>query len=210
MTTEHQHHLSNTHYQGTKLAAAERAIIAVHGRGASAADILTLMPHLAVSDFAQIAPQATARTWYPYSFMAPIRQNEPGLSSALKLLNELVDQCLAANIPGNQIYLIGFSQGACLTLEFAARHARRYGGVFALSGGLIGDELDVSRYSNNFEQTPIFLGCSDVDPHIPLHRVEESAAILQSLGATVTKEIYPNMPHTIIQQELDQVNAVLK
>lgn len=204
-----QHQINATLRKGSSLDDAKKAIIMVHGRGASPEDILTLTPHLQVDGFAQLAPRATASTWYPYSFLAPPEQNEPGLSSALQLLGQLVDQCIEAGIATEHLYLLGFSQGACLTLEYAARNALRYGGVFALSGGLIGDQLEANRYQGDFGGTPIFLGCSDVDPHIPLTRVEESATQLTQMGASVTKNIYPNMPHTIIQEEIDVVNKLL-
>lgn len=210
MFSNHHHDISKTLYRGAPLAQAPRVAIFVHGRGASAEDILTLAPHLELDGFALIAPQADQDTWYPYSFMAPTHQNEPGLSSALTLLEQLMHQCLAAGIPSEHIYWLGFSQGACLTLEFAARHARRFGGVYAFSGGLIGDVINRSNYQDAFAQTPVFIGCSDVDPHIPLERVEESAAVLRELGAFVTKRIYPNMPHTIIQDEIELVNALLR
>lgn len=210
MFSNHHHDISRTLYRGEPLAQARQVAILVHGRGASAEDILTLAHHLELDGFALVAPQADQDTWYPYSFTVATHRNEPGLSSALTLLEQLMHQCLAAGIPSERIYWIGFSQGACLTLEFAARHARRFGGVYAFSGGLIGDVINKSNYQDAFAQTPVFIGCSDIDPHIPLERVEESASVLRELGAFVTKRIYPNMGHTIIQDEIEVVNSLLR
>ncbi len=155
--------------------AGSKAMIFVHGRGGSADDILHgLAPHIALIEFQTFAPQATNNTWYPYSFLVPPAQNEPWLSSALSVLNELEAKITAQGITQDNIYWLGFSQGACLTLEYAARHAQRYGGIFALSGGLIGDRIQPTNYNGSFAGTPIFLGCSDRDPHIPLSRVQES------------------------------------
>lgn len=192
--------------QGKSLAEASKALILLHGRGASAADILTLAPYLQVEEFALLAPQATNHTWYPYSFMAPHQANEPWLSTALEVLKAVFDDVLAAGIPGEHIYLGGFSQGACLTLEFAARNAQKLGGLLAFSGGLIGEKIDRASYQQDFEQTPIFIGCSDVDPHIPKARVEESATILKEMNANVTAKLYPGMGHTINEDELQFVN----
>lgn len=206
----HHHQLSATTYAGVPLGDARRALILIHGRGADAADILSLAGYLQTTGMALIAPQADQYAWYPFSFLAPTERNEPGLSSALDLLQQLTEQCQEAGIPAQEIFYAGFSQGACLTLEYTARHAQRYGGVFALSGGLIGDQLVAERYSGDFAGTPVFLGCSDVDPHIPLARVNDSATLLTQLGARVNKQIYPGMPHTVIQEELDYINQVLE
>ncbi len=192
---------------GKPLAAATKALIMVHGRGGSAADILSLSTDLNIADFALLAPQAANHTWYPYSFMAPQEANEPWLSAALDVLKNVLTEVQAAGIPTENIYLLGFSQGACLTLEFAARNATRFGGVVAFSGGLIGQTLHLENYQSDFLQTPIFLGCSDVDPHIPLQRVHESAAALKDRNAHVFEKIYPGMTHTIIQDEINWVNT---
>ncbi len=192
--------------QGKSLSEAKKALILLHGRGASAEDILTLTPYLQVEDFALLAPQATNHTWYPYSFMAPQEANEPWLSSALDVIKNIFDDVINAGISAENIYLGGFSQGACLTLEFAARNAQRMGGIVAFSGGLIGQEIDKSKYQNDFNQTPVFIGCSDIDPHIPKGRVEESGRVLKDLNANVTVKIYPNMGHTINEDELEVVN----
>jgi phospholipase/carboxylesterase len=190
---------------------AHKALVLVHGRGGSADDmLLNLAPHLYTEDFRVVAPQATHNTWYPYSFMMPPAQNEPWLSSALAVLERAQKELNDDGILSQNIYWLGFSQGACLTLEYTARHAQRYGGVFALSGGLIGDHLETKHYQGSWHATPILLGCSDRDPHIPLSRVEESSAWLVEQGADVIKRIYPNMPHTIIQDEIEIVNTTLK
>ncbi|MBO9635313.1 MAG: dienelactone hydrolase family protein [Chitinophagaceae bacterium] len=194
---------------GKPLSQASSALIMIHGRGGDAADILSLSSYFPVQDFALLAPQATNNTWYPYSFMAPVAENEPWLSSAIKVVDEVVNDVLNAGIQHRDIYLLGFSQGACLTLEYAARHAHRYGGVIAFTGGLIGADIDVSNYKGDFNQTPIFIGTSDPDPHVPPSRVLASAAILRGMKATVTEKIYPGMGHTISQDEITQVNKLI-
>lgn len=194
---------------GLPLASAERVMILLHGRGASADSILTLKDHLLVDGFALLAPQATNHTWYPYSFMAPVEQNEPWLSSAIELLENLVEDCLKAGIKREHIHLLGFSQGACLTLEFAARTASRYGSVTAFTGGLIGEKIDRSNYKGQFEGTPVFIGCSDRDMHVPVERVYASTNILTEMGARVTEKIYPGMGHTINEDEINIVNQLL-
>lgn len=182
--------------------AAPLAMILVHGRGGTAPDILSLAEHFPSEHFAYRAPAARGNTWYDYSFLAPMEKNEPGLSSGLARLGREVAELEAAGIPAERIVLLGFSQGACLALEFAARNARRYGAVVAFSGGLIGPEGTPRDYEGSFEGTPIFLGCSDRDAHIPLERVRESTAVLRRLGAEVEERIYPGMPHTIIDDEV--------
>ncbi len=194
---------------GKPLSEAQKALIMLHGRGADAQDILSLAAYLNVKDFALLAPEATNHTWYPYSFLAPQEQNEPWLSSALDILKNVMDDVNAAGIATGNIYFLGFSQGACLTLEFTTRHAQRFGGVVAFSGGLIGQRLNLENYNHDFQQTPIFLGCSDVDPHIPLARVEESSKILQDKNAALTLKIYPKMAHTINNDEIETVNNMI-
>ena len=203
------HNIKNTAWAGQPLAQAKRVLIMTHGRGASAQSILSLAVELDVQDFALAAPQATGNTWYPYSFLAPETQNEPGLSAGLQVLGELVDEIKQQGFDSQQIYLLGFSQGACLTSEFVARNAQPFGGVFILSGGVIGDSIKPERYSGDFEGTPIFLGCSDVDSHVPLYRVQDSTALFKNLGANVTEKIYPNAPHSIFQDELNHINRIL-
>ena len=190
----------------------EARIVAVllHGRGATAQDILTLSEEFSARDVAYLAPQAAGNTWYPYSFLMPTEQNEPSLSSALKVIANLLASLADQGFPANRIALMGFSQGACLTLEFAARHAQRYAIIAAFSGGLIGPPGTTREYSGSFDATPVFLGCSDVDPHIPVERVHESADVLTRMGAMVDKRIYPHMSHTINEAEIDAVDALLR
>jgi phospholipase/carboxylesterase len=199
-------HTKNILTAGRKLEDADKALILIHGRGARAGDILFLADELAVGDYALLAPQATGNTWYPYSFMAPPAQNEPYLSSALGILKELVADVNAAGITNENIYFLGFSQGACLTLEFVARNAARYGGVVAFTGGLIGDKINPANYSGDFGGTPVFIGTSDPDPHVPVERVYATTNILKDMHAVVTEKVYPLMGHTINQDEIDQVN----
>lgn len=203
------HTIKNTVWAGVPLDQAKRVLIMIHGRGASAQSILSLAAELAVDGFALAAPQATGNTWYPYSFLAPEAQNEPGLSSGLAVLKELLDTVKAAGILSENVYFLGFSQGACLTSEFVARHAQPFGGVFILSGGVIGDTVKTERYTGDFAGTPIFLGCSDVDAHVPKDRVQDSSEVFRTLGATVTERIYPNAPHSIFQDEIDHINHIL-
>ena len=203
------HTIKNTVWAGVPLDQAKRVLIMTHGRGASAQSILSLAAELAVDGFALAAPQATGNTWYPYSFLAPEAQNEPGLSSGLAVLKELLDTVKAAGILSENVYFLGFSQGACLTSEFVARHAQPFGGVFILSGGVIGDTVKTERYTGEFAETPIFLGCSDVDAHVPKDRVQDSSEVFRTLGATVTERIYPNAPHSIFQDEIDHINHIL-
>ena len=188
---------------------ARLALILVHGRGASAEDILGLGAELQLVDVACLAPQAAGHTWYPYSFLSPIPQNEPGISSGLGVIARLIDELGREGLPPERIGLLGFSQGACLSLEFAARNARRYAGVFALSGGLIGPPGTPRTYSGSFEGTPVFLGCSDVDAHIPLERVRESADVFRRMGAAVDERIYPRMGHTVNGEEIEAVKETL-
>jgi phospholipase/carboxylesterase len=195
---------------GAPVGAARAAMILVHGRGASAEGMLSLADAFDAQDIAYVAPQARRGSWYPNSFMAPISQNEPYLRDALKTLSGVVGDLERQGVPSERIVLLGFSQGACLALEFAARNAHRYGGVVALSGGLIGPE-DTSRdYAGSLAGTPVFLGCSDVDSHIPLSRVHESTKVLTELGGNVIEKIYPGMGHTIVQDEVDHVKKILQ
>jgi predicted esterase len=187
---------------GPAPAAARLTTIAIHGRGASADDILGLAREIAVGDVAFLAPEAAGHTWYPLSFLSPIERNEPFLSSALSAIERLVATLESQGISSNRIGLLGFSQGACLALEFAARHPRRYAAVVAFSGGLIGPPGTPRTYAGSLDGTPVFLGCSDVDPHIPVERVRESAAVLKQMGASVDARIYPRMGHTVNQEEM--------
>ena len=195
--------------QGPTLDRARLAVILVHGRGGAAEDMLGLADELRTQDVAYLAPQAAGHTWYPYSFLAPLEQNEPGLSSALRVLAGLLDTIAAEGLGADQVVFLGFSQGACLSLEFAARHARRYAAVIGLSGGVIGPPGTARHYTGSFAGTPAFLGCSDIDAHIPVERVHETAEVYRALGATVDERIYPGMGHTINRDELDAVRALL-
>lgn len=194
----------------TPLIDAHTAVVLLHGRGASAETILTLAHELeAPEGVAFLAPQADGHTWYPYSFLAPRERNEPWLTAALDAVGNLVDKIVEADISRHKIVLMGFSQGACLAQEFAARHATRYGGVVGFSGGLIGPEVQPDLYSGSFDGTPVFLGCSDTDAHIPENRVHASATLLESLGAEVTTRIYPGMGHTINRDEIKFASDLL-
>src|SRR5215472_14760230 len=170
-------------FMGEPLGQARAGMVMVHGRGATAEDILELAVELNRPGFAYLAPQAANNSWYPQSFIAPISRNEPWLSSALARLSTLLQQVEEARIPRERTILLGFSQGACLALEFAARHAQRYGGIVGLSGGLIGPDGTPRDYPGSFAGTPVFLGCSDQDPHIPKERVLLTAEVFQRLDA---------------------------
>ncbi len=194
---------------GKDLKQAKKTLIMLHGRGAQASDILSLASHLQVNDYALVAPQATNYTWYPYSFMANPNHNEPWLSSALDVIGQVVKDVEAAGITKENIYFLGFSQGACLTLEFVTRNAAKWGGVVAFTGGLIGDILYTKNYKGDFAGTPVFIGTSNPDPHVPVERVQASTRILQGLHADVTEKVYPNMGHTVSKDEIDQANKLV-
>ena len=194
---------------GAPLGKSPVALIMVHGRNAAPANILSLVPSFERPDLTYLAPAAAGGTWYPLSFMAEKEKNEPGLSSGLWVLDQLVGHVVSAGIRKDRIVLLGFSQGACLTAEFAASHADRYGGVVLYSGGLIGPPGTTWNYSGSFGGTPVFLGCSDVDAHVPKTRVDESAAVFQRMGATVTERIYPGMGHLVNDEELDFTRTLL-
>ena len=202
-------HTKNIITAGKKTTEARKALIMIHGRGGSAEDILTLANYLNVKDYALLAPQATGHTWYPYSFLMPPAQNEPWLSSALSVLKEVVDDVVADGIAAENIYFLGFSQGACLTLEFVTRNATKYGGTAAFTGGLIGDQLYPENYSGNFGGSPVFIGTSNPDPHVPVDRVKATEKVLKDMGADITVNIYNNMGHTISQEEIDLANRLV-
>jgi predicted esterase len=194
---------------GPDPSAARLTMIVVHGRGASAEDILALAGEFGTTDVAFLAPQAAGHTWYPYSFLAPLHDNEPGITSGLDVIGSLVDGLVARTIPHQRIGLLGFSQGACLALEFAARHPHQYAAIVGLSGGLIGPPGTARDYPGSLAGAPVFLGCSDIDAHIPLSRVRESADVFRRMGALVDERIYPRMGHTVNQDEIRAVNALL-
>jgi phospholipase/carboxylesterase len=202
----HQKHVL---LKGSKLGEAERVLVMLHGRGANAEDILSLANYLNVDDFTLLAPQATGSTWYPNSFLAPPYTNEPWLSSAIALIDDITDDITENGIGYNNIYFLGFSQGACLTLEYVTRNARKYGGVAAFTGGLIGDRIYEQNYTGNFELTPVFIGSADPDPHVPVQRVLDSVTILKDMNAQVTEKIYKNMGHTINEDEIETVNNII-
>ena len=202
-------HTKNIHTAGKSLKEAEKVLIMIHGRGASAQDILGFASNLNVADYALMAPQATNHTWYPYSFIAPPEQNEPWLSSALSLLDDAVVDLTKQGIKSENIYFLGFSQGACLTLDFIARNAKTYGGIVAFTGGLIGDEINIANYSGDFNSTPVFIGTGNPDSHVPLQRVKDTVVILEKMNASVHLEVYDGKPHSISQEEIDWANKLI-
>lgn len=194
---------------GESVDGAEKVLVMVHGRGDSASSFIRLAEMLEVSGVAFLAPQAVQHTWYPHSFLVPLSQNEPHLSRSLSGLSKLLDNVQGLGFESKDIYFLGFSQGACLTLEFCARNAGSYGGIIAFTGGLLGDVVDTSNYKGDFQATNIFIGSSDHDPHVPERRIDESAVILQNMGAVVTKKIYQGMGHTINQDEINIAREIL-
>ncbi|MFC7156457.1 alpha/beta hydrolase [Halomarina halobia] len=194
---------------GTPLDAADAAVVLVHGRGATAESILEMAAEFHARGVAYLAPQAAGNSWYPYSFLAPMERNEPGLSSGLRAVGEGVETAADAGVPPERVVLVGFSQGACLASEFVARNARRYGGLAVLSGGLIGSGGTPRDYDGSLDGTPVFLGCSDDDPHIPLERVTETTRVLENLNGDVTERIYPGMGHGVNRDELDAVGGLV-
>jgi predicted esterase len=199
---------------GAPLIEARAVMVMVHGRGAAARSILEIADAAATPGFAYLAPQAGGNTWYPNRFLAPIATNEPGISSGMQAIEDALALVAEAGIPTSRVILLGFSQGACLTLEYVVRHAQRYGGVVGLSGGLIGPNGTPRDYPGSLDGTPVFLGCSDIDPHIPLERVHETATVMERLGAEVDVRIYPDMDHTVNDDEIaalrDLMQSLLK
>jgi phospholipase/carboxylesterase len=211
MTQSDPHANQPVAHMGASLETAKAVMIMVHGRGASPRDILPLGAELDKPGIAFVAPTAAGGAWYPLPFIAPREQNEPWLSSALGVIESLVLDIMARGFPSEKILLLGFSQGACLASEFSIRHPRRYGGVLALSGGLIGapgttwDDVTTTA----LEDTPVFLGCSDIDSHIPKERVIESEAVFKRLGARVTRKLYPGMGHAVNDDEIQHVRSIV-
>lgn len=203
----------NLTFRGAPLATADVAVLLLHGRGDSAQGILGLTDVLGTEVAAYAAPEAENKAWYPQSFLQPLERNEPYLSEALQAVQDALSELGKAGFARENIVLLGFSQGACLALEFAATHATRYGGVVALSGGLIGldSRFDTvpGDYSGSLDETPVFLGCSDIDAHIPEARVMKSAGIMKGLGGVVDARIYPGMGHTVNQEELDVAKVII-
>lgn len=194
---------------GLPVTKATKALIMLHGRGATAEDILSLAGHLNVKGYALLAPQAQGNTWYPYSFLSPVVNNEPYLSQSLQTVADTVAYAIDNGIAKENIYLLGFSQGACLATEYMARNADRYGGLVAFTGGLIGEQIKRDNYKGNFNGTPVFIGTSDPDFHVPVERVYATANILKEMGATVTEKVYANMGHTISPDEIANANKLV-
>ncbi len=188
---------------------AEAGMVLLHGRGATAEDILTLADELRHPDFAYLAPQAAGQTWYPYSFLVPLEHNQPHLDSALALVGRLVESLETAGLERERIVLLGFSQGACLALEWALRHPRRYGGVVALTGGFLGPPGETRRFTGDFAGTPVLLGAGDPDPHVPWARIEETAEAFRGLGASVTLRRYPGLGHAVHPEELELTRELM-
>jgi phospholipase/carboxylesterase len=202
-------HILDIKTSGKPLDQAEKALIMIHGRGGSAEDILGLSQHLNVQDYALLAPQATNGSWYPFSFIAPSEQNEPWLSSAVETIEKTVKTALDAGIKAEHIYFFGFSQGACLTLEFLARNAQKFGGAAAIIGGVIGERINRENYKGDFAQTPILLATSNPDFHVPVERVYATANILKEMNADVTEKVYENFGHSINQEEIELANKII-
>jgi len=194
---------------GSDLARADIAMILIHGRGASAQSMLMFANEFSSNSIHYRALQASGHTWYPRSFMAPKEMNEPGISSGLQAIQDQIGEVKKAGIPAENIILLGFSQGACLATEYAARHPGRFGAIVGFSGGLIGEHVILENYSGTMEKTPVFLGCSDRDPHIPKERVNKTEQVFQQLNANVTKRIYEGMGHTVNKDEIEHVNTLI-
>lgn len=209
-TAQGPHQGQPVRIEGEPVGSARAALLMVHGRGARSEDILSLTGQLDLPGFAYFAPQAAGNTWYPNRFLAPLSDNEPWLSSAMAFVGEVLARIGTAGIPPERTVLLGFSQGGCLTLEFAARHARCYAGLVGFSGALIGPNELPRDYAGSLAGTPVFLGCSDVDFHVPKERVDQSAEVLRKLGGEVTERLYPNMDHTVNQDEIDFVRGMLQ
>lgn len=202
-------HTKNIFTAGKKLSEAKKALVMIHGRGAFAEDILSLAGYFNVKDYALLAPQATNNSWYPYSFLAIPKKNKPELTSALHYLSEIISDINQQGIASSNIYFLGFSQGACLMLEFITRNARKWGGAVAFTGGLIGDKIYAENYKGDFEGTKIFIGSANPDAHVPVERVFETVELLKTMHADVTERIYEGMGHTINQDEINKANELI-
>jgi phospholipase/carboxylesterase len=208
MTNQHQY--DQIRWEGAPLREAKRALIMTHGRGDTPEGMMQLAAALTDDpDMALIFPAATNNTWYPQSFMAPTAANQPWLDSAVKLVLRVIDEVNKAGIADDQLFIGGWSQGACLALECATRRARRYAGLFAFSGGLIGPQIAHSKYDGNYQGTPVFIGCSDEDFHIPLSRLKETDQVLSDMGAEIDLQLYPGMGHIINEDEIQRVRVLL-
>lgn len=202
-------HQKNIFTAGKNLTEAKKVLLMIHGRGAFAEDMLSLAGYFDIKDYALIAPQATNNTWYPHSFLSPPKQNKPWLSSALRMLTEIVSDINQQGIDSENIYFLGFSQGACLMLEFITRNARKWGGVIVFTGGFIGDKIYTENYKGDFAGTKIFIGTGNADPHVPLERVYATANVLKNMHADVTEKFYDGMGHTINKDELNTANKLI-
>lgn len=200
---------NNIVYEGAPLQQAQKVLIMLHGRGADAHNILALSEYLTLQNTALIAPEATGQSWYPFGFLAPMPDNALGVKAGVELLEQLVTQCVDQGIDARHIYLLGFSQGACLVLQYLLQHPSPLGGIFALSGALMGPQGTRYEPSGLLSSTPLFLGCSDNDPHVPTWRLEETAHVFEAMEAKVHIRLYKNMPHTIIEDELKIINNTL-
>lgn len=204
------HQNQNIAQAGPSLKDAKAAMIMIHGRGASAESIIGLANEFNQNnEITFLAPQANGFAWYPYSFLAPTDKNQPGLNSGLQAIFDLIEKIEQEGISKENIFILGFSQGACLATEFVARHPEKYAGVIALSGGLIGEVVNPTNYLGDLKQTPIFLGCSEIDPHIPKERVEETEQVFKDLGASVAKKIYPGMGHLVNEDEIMHIQGLI-
>ncbi len=204
------HENQPVYFAGKKLEEATSAMILIHGRGANAEDILSLSAHLTHPGLAYLAPQAEDYTWYPNRFIFPVEKNEPYLSSALGVIDKIVKHIEENKISSEKIFIGGFSQGACLASEYVIRNPKKYGGLFVFSGGYIGALNQEREPNGDLKNTPVFIGCSDIDPHIPLQRVQETTKLLQAMNAEVTERIYPNMGHTINDEEIEFANQIIQ
>lgn len=202
-------HIFEIKYGGVSVNEADKAIIMLHGRGGKAEDILSISQYLELPGFALVAPQATNSTWYPYSFLAPIEENEPWLSSAIDIVGKTFEELLNHGFTAENIYFLGFSQGACLTLEYTARNAQRYGGIVAFTGGLIGDEIDPAKYKGDFEQTPVMLSTGDPDAHVPVDRVLSTSGFFKEMNASVTEKVFPGKVHSVSMKEIEIANNLI-
>src|SRR5687767_9534787 len=206
----HPHQGQPVYARGASLESASVAMIMIHGRGATAADILSLADEFDAADVAYLAPQAAGGQWYPNRFIAPVATNEPWLSSALAVVGDALAHVAGAGIPAERTLLLGFSQGACLTLEYAARNPRRYGGLIGLSGALIENGDQPRDYTGSLDGTPVFLGCGVPDPHIPEGRLQRTADLLRGLGGDVTLREYPGMGHMVSEDEVEFVKGMIE
>jgi phospholipase/carboxylesterase len=202
-------HSQNIITTGKDISESKKVLVMLHGRGGNAREFLSLANHLDVSDFSLFAPQATNSSWYPHSFLAKPTENEPWLSSALEILNDLLEEIKSKGITLENIYFTGFSQGACLTAEFVTRNASRFGGVVLFTGGLIGDKIYAENYKGDFAGTPVFIGTGNPDAHVPVKRVNETAKIMEKMNAAVTVKVYDNRPHSISQDEIKTANKLI-